>query len=386
MTRDGLLFVIGNMLALMVGIAVVWWAVGHTAAFVRRVTTGGAGQRTQREARVTPAPAIEDRAAPAPLRDAPDYGAWVAAQAGPALDWLRAINDEPDHAPHVAAVGPSGSGKSTLVLAALTRRPGQLVITTPKSAADDPWGGFPAVRTRYDAESHEPDYSAIGAAWRAVYAELNARHADGSRPRPPITLIIDELSTCLDELRHLDPQRMLIRMWLTGRSVGVRLIALDPTMNVKGWGIDGRGDVRESILFVRTARDKSAHFFEWNAQRNVPFNERPFDTSDVPALAAAGLDPARVWIPDAPRSAGAPAQLPAAAPLFSAPTSADVTTHEAALVRAWRAEGETDARALGRRLYAARGGQNEAFDGSGAIFYAVKAALEPVAAVAALQE
>ena len=232
---------------------------------------------------------------------APDYAAALADDPDAPLsaeEWLRLLNDEPNVIPHLAAYGPSGAGKSTFILALLSRRPGQLVITTLKNAADDPWGGFPAVRLGFRAEEDgrvEPDWTNIGAAIEAVYREVNLRHADGARPRDPLTLVIDELTATIAALGATRIVPRLIHMWLTARSVGVRLIVMDPTANVKGWGLEGRGDVRESIGFVRLDRDRSALFGDLEEVRAG--DGVWLDTAEVPALAAQGLDGGRVWVP-----------------------------------------------------------------------------------------
>lgn len=215
-------------------------------------------------------------------------------------EWLRLLNDEPNVIPHLAAYGPSGAGKSTFILALLHARAGQLVITTMKNAADDPWGGFPAVRLGFRAEEDgrvEPDWSCIAAAIEAVYREVNLRHADGSRPRTPLTLVVDELTATIAALGAPRIVPRLIHMWLTARSVGVRLIVMDPTANVKGWGLEGRGDVRESIGFIRLDRDRTALFGSLEETRA---NDGVWlDTADVPRLAGGVLSADRAWaIPD----------------------------------------------------------------------------------------
>lgn len=334
------------------------------------------GRSTAPRSTPKPAPAqAAPRSTPAPVV-VPDYGAFVKTQqAGPQMDWLREINDKRDEVPHIAIIGPSGSGKSTLMLAALSQSSGMIVITTPKSAADDPWGGFPAVRSGVKPDTYEPTYEPIGHAWQAVYHEMNLRNADPQRPRYEIKLIIDELATSIDELRHIDPHRILLRIWRMGRSVGIRLYIMDQGMNVKAWGIDGQGAIRESIVFIRTERDKSAHFFEWDAARNVAINRRPFDTADVPALAARGLDPARLWLPNAPAPAALAAPAAQAAPLYNPPTSAAATAHEASEIRRWQRDG-AGKREMARRLYAARGGDDAEYDGDGGAFKAVKAVVD----------
>lgn len=248
-----------------------------------------------------PAPAEEWLDDPAPAAEPPDYAAALRDDPDAPLssaEWRRLLNDEPNVIPHLAAFGPSGAGKSTFILALLGARPGRLVITTLKNATDDPWGGFPAVRLAFRAEDDgrvEPDWANIGAAIEAVYREVNLRHADGARPREPLTLVIDELTATIAALGAPRVVPRLIHMWLTARSVGVRLVVMDPTANVKGWGLDGRGDVRESIGFIRLDRDRSALFGDLDEVRAG--DGVWLDTADVPALAAQGLDAGRVWAP-----------------------------------------------------------------------------------------
>lgn len=306
---------------------------------------------------------------------APDYAAFSEEEEGDmssplhAEEWLHILNDEPDVVPHIAMFGPSGSGKSTLILALLKARDGLLVITTPKNAADDPWGGFPAVRLAMrDGDDGELlwDWAPIHAAIMAVYREAMLRHADGGRPRTPLTLVIDELTTTIAAAP--DPRQFvarLIDLWLTARSVKIRLVVGDPTANVRGWGIEGRGDVRQSIAFVRCDRDKSAAVGELDECRAG--KDFPMDTRDVLALAAGRLDAGRLWVPE---RRAAPQSTPRES-LWSAPTSAQATRHEAAQIRAWSEEG-VSLRELARRLYRARGGDDPTYDGSGAPFIAVR--------------
>jgi hypothetical protein len=120
-------------------------------------------------------------------------------------------------------------------------------------------------------------------------------------------------------------------------------------------------------VFVRCQPDKSASYYRWASEERA----YPIDTVGLPALAARGLDPARVWVP--PTRAEA-AQPPASAAQWSAPMSRQVTAHEAAQIAAWAGEDGKPSRALARRLYAARGG-DEAYDGSGAVYQAIQEVL-----------
>lgn len=227
---------------------------------------------------------------PAPRRSVQatpiDYAAlWQSGATAPA--WMAQLNDEPDKAPHTAIVGPSGSGKTTLALAALHHRVGQLVICTPKAAQDDPWGGFPAARLNFSESG--VSWANIEAAVQLVYAEWLRRNADGAAPRSWLTLVIDELVTTLEALPQL--RQPLLNLWAMGRSVRIRVVVLGTEANVKAWGIEGRGDIRDNLLFVQCRPNRTATLGRWGEPG------QQIDTSRVKELAEGDLDNERVWVP-----------------------------------------------------------------------------------------
>jgi energy-coupling factor transporter ATP-binding protein EcfA2 len=273
--------------SLIFGVLLAWWLLRPSAP------------RDDRPRPRRTAPADDPRMAQA--APAPRYAAYYQQQqpAPPLVDWFRAFNEMPDVNPHVAVCGPSGSGKSTLVLAALHQRPGQLVICTPKNVVDDPWGGFPCARLTFDAEGVHWDE--INAAVSLVYDEWLRRNADGSAPRTPLTLVIDEYATVIDKLptaRNRATGREIpgvkdkvLDLWSMGRSVGIRVVTLGTEVNVKAWGIEGRGDIRGNLLFIETAPDKSAVMYRWGGERQA------IETRHIRQLAVGLLDPARLWLP-----------------------------------------------------------------------------------------
>lgn len=312
-------------------------------------------------------------------------------------EWLTLLNDKADDFPHLAVAGTTGSGKTMFVRALLSRRAGRLVITTPKPASQDPWNNFAAVRLVYDPVTNEPSYNAIGDAIEAVYKELNWRGLRDTTGEP-ITLVVDELTTTINELRAVkrDVVPWLIAIWLRGRSAGIRLITMDPTLNVKGWGIEGRGDVRESIAFVVCQRGTRRAFVgELDEVRPEPErNAVELDTTTVLTLAGSSPNPAHLWVRPASdvgpseHTAGPGERITPLTP-FNPPNSKEVTPYEVVLVKAWTEIRDADGkplskRELARRLYAARGGDKVDYDGTGDPSYAVRAALEEAAAVMTL--
>lgn len=205
----------------------------------------------------------------------------------PVRSWLDRVNLQPDKTPHLAVTGPSGSGKTTLVLAVLADRAGRLVVCTPKAARTDPWGGFPAVRLKPDDMSYAP----LGAAIRAVYREMlrrNAQEADTAADW--LTLIVDDFSTVIGELPELKP--LILRLLTLGRSVRIRLIIIDTETNVKAWGIEGRGEARNNLIYVECEEDTHvAKIFRWK-ERDKP---QELDTSTIKALSDRAQLGDRAW-------------------------------------------------------------------------------------------
>lgn len=249
------------------------------------------------EIEYVPAPSARRPASPTRSYAAPvvDYaGAYATYARGGGMDeWMKRVNDDPDYNPHLAVVGPSRSGKTSLVVALLHTRPGRFVVCTPKSAATDPWAGFPAVRLAY--ANGQASWENIGHAISAVHREMIRRNASNQRyDGDEITLVIDELSTTVASIPGI--LRRVLELWAMGASARVRVVAIDTSINVRAWGIDGRGDIRDSMLIIRT------DFYESTSTRSAEmfrFGKEPrwIDTADVYDLSHEPLDPARLWLP-----------------------------------------------------------------------------------------
>ena len=196
--------------------------------------------------------------------------------------WIDRANNQPDRSPHLAFIGPSGSGKSTLMLATLHERPGRMIIITPKNAQDDPWGGFPAVRLAADGKtiSFEP----LKAAILSVYSEMIRRSALGFDPNDWLTLVIDEFSTVIGKFPEL--KEVILDILTLGRSTRIRLIIGAVESNVKAWGWEGRGEARNSVLFIECDLDeeteqRTAIMYRWGKEKQAP----QLDTRNAKRLA-----------------------------------------------------------------------------------------------------
>lgn len=228
----------------------------------------------------------------APVIYAPPAPDFLPSDHTPIREWMGRINHQPDKTPHLAVTGPSGSGKTTFVLSVLADRPGRLVIATPKAQRTDPWGGFPAVRLN----AADMSYAPLGSAIKAVYAEMLRRNAQNSETTDDwLTLAIDDYSTVVGELPDLKPT--ILRMLTLGRSVRIRLVIIDTETNVKAWGIEGRGEARNNLIYVELEEDThAARMFRWKER------ERPatLDVAAVPGIVAQARLTGRAWLPSAP--------------------------------------------------------------------------------------
>jgi hypothetical protein len=203
----------------------------------------------------------------------------------PLREWLRWANHT-ETAPHLAVTGPTRSGKTTLLLAVLADREGDLIICTPKAVSTDPWGGIAAVRLHVSAQTIS--YAPILDAVQQVYRELLRRNVEDTILHDaPLTLVIDDYSTVVGEAPEVRP--LILRLWTLGASAHIRVIVIDTEENVKAWGIEGRGEARGNLVFIRLSEDHTATMYRWG-QAPVPI-----DTCHVKRLSDQASLTFRAW-------------------------------------------------------------------------------------------
>lgn len=255
-------------------------------------------------------------------------------------EWLAALNDDPT-APHLGIVGPPRLGKTTLALAVIGRRPGQVVIATPKAAKDeDAWGGADCARPTIDLAAQQTDWTPIAQAIGNVHFEMLRRNVENDLAAPPITLILDEYSTTVPNITPI-ARRQVVELWAMAPSCGIRVIVISQDVNARAWGLDGRRDILGSLVFAQVAPGRL-----WGLGRLDPngrlVDPRPLDTRPLVALASSALLAGREW-----GGAGASVSPPPPAPQ-GAPDQTDRQT-DADTLRKLRAAGLTrdQARAAG---------------------------------------
>jgi energy-coupling factor transporter ATP-binding protein EcfA2 len=200
--------------------------------------------------------------------------------------WLDKVNHTPDKNPHLCVIGPSGSGKTTITLAVLGDRPGQFVICTPKNADDDPWGGFPAVRSQVDGE--RISFDTIKAAAKAVFLEMLRRNTEGLRGVEPLTLVLDDYGFLIAEIPEL--AGWVLQIVALGRSTRIRVVIISTETNVKAWGWEGRSEARDSCIWLDCEEEtRRAFLSRWRKP------QQEVDTRHVYQLAQRAQLAARVW-------------------------------------------------------------------------------------------
>lgn len=195
---------------------------------------------------------------PRPAPSAPATGATTVLKPLSRRAWLDRVR-QPTY-PHRALTGGTRLGKTTMETALLTYEPNaRLVVCTPKAEWEDAWAGAPVVRPV--ERDGDPDWGPVAHATAAVYQEMNARRfSRGVQTVEPIRLVIDEATEAIDEIPALKQQ--LIRLLKTGASVGIGVTLIDPELNVRAYGIEGRSDILASMLVLSVNDDR-----QWSMTR-----------------------------------------------------------------------------------------------------------------------
>jgi hypothetical protein len=189
----------------------------------------------------------------------------------PLGEWLAAVNDRPDDNPHLTVTGPSGSGKTTFVSAALGRRPGRVVVLTPK-VSPGAWRGAEVV-TLDDDLSYAPLASAIDAL--QLEARRRAKALQRGEPLEPLTVVLDELPELVAEVPAAGPFAVRVSRW--GRELGMRQVVLatsDDALNIKGWAATRPNYAR--VELGKPAEDGTRRGWLDDGQQR-----RPLDLGDV---------------------------------------------------------------------------------------------------------
>ena len=155
----------------------------------------------------------------------------------PFTHWRKLVVD----AHNVIVVGVPQSGKSTLTRAFLPAlaNVGQICLIDPHDQANDwPWPALGSGR----------DYPAIGQTLAALTAEMNRRYRR-SGPHPPLAIVIDEVPSITLHLKR-EWETHYPQLVFEGAKVRLKTWVLTQSAQVKPLGLEGKGDLRDSLLFL----------------------------------------------------------------------------------------------------------------------------------------
>lgn len=315
---------------------------GWTRALVLLLLPGLACYDAPAAAPATTAPSSYPPAVTGATTHLPEPSISAARPLGPG-EWIAALNED-EAAPHLGIIGPPRLGKTTLALVLVSRRPGDLVIATPKAADDaDAWGGATCARPTIDLASQAVDWTPIAQAIGDVHFEMLRRNVENDVGAPPLTIVIDELSTTIPNIPPV-ARRQLVELWAMAPSCKIRVIVISQDVNARAWGVEGRRDILDSLVFARVAPGR-----RWSLGRLDPngrlTDPTPLDTAGLDRQARAVRLRGREW---GGRRQGAPcpvgAGVGAPPPPIPAQTNAHTQTQtdaeaRIALYMEWRAAG-----------------------------------------------
>ena len=155
----------------------------------------------------------------------------------PFTHWRKLVHT----AHNVIVVGAPQSGKSTLTRAFLPAlaHSGQICLIDPHDQANDwPWPALGSGR----------DYPAIAQALAHLTDEMTRRYRRPG-PHPPLAVIIDEVpSITLHRKREWETHYP--QLVFEGAKVRLKTWILTQSAQVKPLGLEGKGDLRDSLLFL----------------------------------------------------------------------------------------------------------------------------------------
>ncbi|MFB2938407.1 hypothetical protein ACE1B6_24435 [Aerosakkonemataceae cyanobacterium BLCC-F154] len=180
------------------------------------------------------------------------------------------FRQDPDQFPHILIVGATGDGKSTLAEylgLLMSGNGGKRYAIAPHTKPDD-WQGFDGVfgGGRYYGDEKDPEVSyedivnyrldkppTVSQVLKAIYAEMDRRYKlrdQGIEDYEQHEWFIDEIPAISSALKKL-LAHVMEKLILEARKVKIRLWLLAQGQTVKLLGIEGKGEIRESLTYIR---------------------------------------------------------------------------------------------------------------------------------------
>ena len=158
----------------------------------------------------------------------------------------------------VLVYGGRGTGKTSLLkhLVAARQRAGTDVrIIDPHFGANDSWAGYgygTVVGTALDYDGLETEL-------KAIVGEMVLRFQQRGAHRPML-VVIDEWRDFVREKPAVAD--LMLKLVTKARKVGIDVMLISHSRNVKALGIQGEGDLRENFTIVHTQRESGRRWLE----------------------------------------------------------------------------------------------------------------------------
>lgn len=242
------------------------------------------------------------------------------------------FNTKPEKYPHLGVVADSGGGKSTTAEWFTTWLDGVHIAFAPHYEPGD-FPGLPIFATArkwgkdedapasfeeiISAEKGRYTHITYASGFKALYQEMNRRYDlrdKGQKDFPMVNIHLDEFNGFVDSVGFSDEAEVGLafvfrRLLMEARKVGIRLIVYLQTDSVKDLKLEGRGQARKNLKFVRLSSDalknikklttKDYPLLDWLKKEMKSGNQYPATVEDNFA-----------WIPNFKRGAETTALLP----------------------------------------------------------------------------
>lgn len=196
---------------------------------------------------------------------------------------LTALQDED----RIIVYGGSGAGKTALtkqLVAHKFKLGRQVIILDPHLGAPDSWEGYPHGKLIGGGLNYEK----LRVALVELVTEMHKRF-EKKRPHTPMLIVFDEWRAFVQKVPAA--AQMMLELVTAARKVGMGMILISQSRQVKALGIQGEGDLRENFTIVHAQRDGERRFISVEGENGKATYPHPGPFITRPAVKPAVIRP-----------------------------------------------------------------------------------------------